>query len=178
MITHYALCYKKGITVPLISSLVLVPCMPHKIVITSVQTFECNLRQIFSLLWRWCPQWCSQIWCQLIFQISCQWCSCILCICKWHFCKYISWRENYEHVSNQYATLLSTQCGCVRWVVLLPLSGCLGVYGRLSGWQAQMKDMFSSHLGTGGLTGWLHHMINDMIATADRVYPERLYNFD
>lgn len=34
-----------------------------------------------------------------------------------------------------------------------PSVGVWCVYGRLAGWQAQMKDVFSSHLGTGGLTG-------------------------
>lgn len=90
-----------------------------------------------------------------------------LCSSKWHSCKHVIWKGNNERVSNQYAALLLTQCGCVRWVVLLPLSGSRRVYGRLTGWQAQMKDMFSSHLGTGGLTGWLHHMINGVIATDD-----------
>lgn len=44
--------------------------------------------------------------------------------------------------------------------VLDELSCCpsVGDWVSLGGWvagRAQMKDMFSSHLGTGGLTGWL-----------------------
>lgn len=42
---------------------------------------------------------------------------------------------------NQYAARLLTHCGCVRWVVLLPLRGCLGVNGSLT-----MKDVVSSHI--------------------------------
>lgn len=42
---------------------------------------------------------------------------------------------------NQYAAQLLTHCGCVRWVVLLPLRGCLSVNGSLT-----MKDVVSSHI--------------------------------
>lgn len=56
-------------------------------------------------------------------------------------CKHILWDENNERVGNQYAARLSSQCGGVRWVVLLPLSGCLGVNGRLT-----MKDIVSPHI--------------------------------
>lgn len=55
---------------------------------------------------------------------------------------------------NQYAAQLRTHCGCVRWVVLLPLRGCLGVNGSLT-----MKDVVSSHIweqvaSQGDFTAW------------------------
>lgn len=55
---------------------------------------------------------------------------------------------------NQYAAQLLTHCGCVRWVVLLPLRGCLGVNGSLT-----MKDIVSSHIweqvaSQGDFTAW------------------------
>lgn len=55
--------------------------------------------------------------------------------------KGIFFLEGFCLFDNQYAAQLLTHCGCVRWVVLLPLRGCLGVNGSLT-----MKDVVSSHI--------------------------------
>lgn len=54
--------------------------------------------------------------------------------------KHVLWDENNERVGNQYAAPLSTLGACVR-CVLLPLSGCLCVNGRLT-----IKDIVSPHI--------------------------------
>lgn len=84
----------------------------------------------------------------------------------WHFCKYMSWKDSNEHVSHQYAARLHTLCWMSCPVAPQWVSGCL--------WEADWlaspdEGHVPPHLGTGGLTGWLHHMINGMIATADCV---------
>lgn len=46
----------------------------------------------------------------LLFQCH----SCSLCIRRRHLCKHVIWKGNNERITNQYAALLLTQCGCVR----------------------------------------------------------------
>lgn len=68
--------------------------------------------------------------------------------------KHVLWDGKNERLGHQYATRLSSRCGCVMWDVLLPLSGCLGDSRRL-----QMKDIVSPHIweqvaSQGDFTAW------------------------